>query len=137
MRGLPLVEQFSARLRLPNAQRDLALAVTRDHLLVHRAYDLRPSTLLELLERFGAFKRGDFFDNALDACLCDARGRLGQEQSQYPQVAFLRTARDAAAEVQAEQVTRDGIQGPAVGEELRKRRTQRLSALKQAREGQR
>ena len=136
MRGLPLVEQFSARLRLPNAQRDLALAVTRDHLLVHRVYELRPATLLELLERFGAFKRGDFFEHALEACLCDARGRLGQEQCSCPQVDFLRTARDAAAAVQAEQVTRDGLQGPAVGEELRRRRTERLSAFKQAREGQ-
>ena len=49
MRGLPLVEQFCARLRVPNAQRDLALAVTRDHLLVHRVRELRPGTLLEML----------------------------------------------------------------------------------------
>jgi tRNA nucleotidyltransferase (CCA-adding enzyme) len=130
-RGIPLVEQFSARLRLPNAQRDLALAVTRDHLLVHRARELRPATLLELLERFGAFKRGDFFDQALDSCLCDARGRLGQEQCEYPPVAYLRAARDAAAAIQAEQVMKDGFQGPAVGEELRRRRGERLVALVQ------
>jgi tRNA nucleotidyltransferase (CCA-adding enzyme) len=132
MRGLPLVEQFCARLRLPNAQRDLALAVTRDHLMVHRARELRPSTLLELLERFGAFKRGEFFEQALNACLCDARGRLGQEQCQYPQVDYLRAARDAAGVIQADQVTRDGFQGPAVGEELRRRRSERLRAFVQA-----
>jgi tRNA nucleotidyltransferase (CCA-adding enzyme) len=130
-RGLPLVEQFSARLRLPNAQRDLALAVTRDHLLVHRARELRPATLLELLERFGAFKRGEFFDQALDACLCDARGRLGQENCDYPPVPYLRAAREAAAQVQADAVVKDGFSGIAVGEELRRRRTGQLQTFKQ------
>ncbi|HZR36298.1 MAG TPA: multifunctional CCA addition/repair protein [Nevskia sp.] len=126
-RGLPLVEQFCARLRVPNAQRDLALAVTRDHLNVHRARELRPATLLDLLERFGAFKRGEFFDQALDACLCDARGRLGQEHCEYPQVAWLRRLRQLAAAVQAGEVVRDGFEGVAVGEELRRRRLERLA----------
>lgn len=126
MRGLPLVEQFCARLRVPNAQRDLALAVTRDHLLVHRVRELRPATLLELLERLGAFKRGEFFDQALDACLCDARGRLGQENCDYPPVAYLRAARAAAAAIQAGEVVKDGFNGVAVGEELRRRRIERL-----------
>ncbi|MFI4979711.1 MAG: HD domain-containing protein, partial [Nevskiales bacterium] len=131
MRGLPLVEQFCARLRVPNAQRDLALAVTRDHLLVHRVRELRPGTLLELLERLGAFKRGEFFDQALDACLCDARGRLGQENCDYPPVAYLRAAREAATAIQAGEVVKDGFSGIAVGEELKKRRTQRLLTFRQ------
>ena len=126
-RGLPLVEQFCARLRVPNAQRDLALAVTRDHLNVHRARELRPATLLDLLDRFGAFKRGEFFDQALDACLCDARGRLGQEHCEYPQVAYLRRMREAAAAVQAGEVVQDGFAGVVVGEELRRRRIERLT----------
>ena len=126
-RGLPLVEQFCARLRLPNAQRDLALAVTRDHLNVHRARELRPATLYDLLERLGAFKRGEFFDQALDACLCDARGRLGKEQCDYPAVPFLRRMREVAAALQAPEVLRDGFSGPAVGEELRRRRIERLA----------
>ena len=127
-RGLPLVQQFAARLRLPNAQRDLALAVTRDHLNVHRARELRPATLLELVERLNAFKRGEFFDQALDACLCDARGRLGQEHCDYPAVPYLREARRAAGEIQADAVVRDGFSGPAVGEELQRRRAERLKA---------
>ena len=131
MRGLPLVEQFCARLRVPNAQRDLALAVTRDHLLVHRVRELRAATLLELLERLGAFKRGEFFDQALDACLCDARGRLGQENCDYPPVAYLRAAREAASAIQAGAVLKDGFSGVAVGEELKKRRTQRLLTFRQ------
>ena len=134
LRGLPLVEQFCARLRVPNALRDLALAVTRDHLLVHRVRELRPATLLELLERFGAFKRGEFFDQALDACLCDARGRLGQEHCDYPSVAYLRAAREAAAAVQAGEVVKDGFSGVAVGEELRRRRIELLKRWRETSE---
>jgi tRNA nucleotidyltransferase (CCA-adding enzyme) len=131
-RGLPLVEGFCARLRVPNASRDLALAVTRDHLLVHRARELRPGTLLDLLERFGAFRKASFFEQALDSCLCDARGRLGFEQTEYPQVDYLRQARVAAEAVPVADVIAAGFAGAAVGEELRRRREQALARWKQA-----
>lgn len=130
MRGLPLVEQFCARLRVPNACRDLALAVTRDHLNVHRARELRPGTLLELIERFSGLRRGEVFDQCLDACLCDARGRLGFEDAPYPQVAYLRAARAAANEIQAAALIAEGLQGAALGEALRERRIQHLAHWK-------
>jgi tRNA nucleotidyltransferase (CCA-adding enzyme) len=131
-RGLPLVRQFCERLRVPNASRDLALAVTRDHLIVHRARELRPSTLYELLDRLAAFKRGDFFERALDACLCDARGRLGMEDCDYAAVPYLREAARAANAIQAAEVTGAGFSGPAVGEELRRRRERALRDWKAA-----
>ncbi len=132
-RGLPLVKQFCERLRVPNAGRDLALAVTRDHLIVHRAQELRPSTLYELLDRLGAFKRGEFFDRALDACLCDARGRLGFENYDYAPVPYLREAARIANTVQAGEITKDGFNGPAVGEEMRRQRERALRQWKAAR----
>ena len=129
-RGLPLIEQFCTRLRVPKAYRDLALAVARDHLNVHRARELRPKTLLGLLERFGAFRRGDFFESALNACLCDARGRLGFEDCAYPQVDYLRAACELAREVQAAEFVAAGLQGPAVGAAMQRRRIERLTAWK-------
>lgn len=125
-RGVPRVRQFCERLRVPSAARDLALAVTRDHLLVHRVRELRPQTLLELLERFEAFRKPDRFELALAACECDARGRLGFEDCAYPQTDYLRQAARAAAVTNAE-VLADGFTGPAVSEEIRRRRLQRLS----------
>lgn len=131
-RGVPLVERFCARLRVPNACKELALAVTRDHLLVHITRELRPATLLALLERFRAFQRGVFFEQALDAVLCDARGRLGFEDCAYPQVDYLRRAREVAAGIQARDVLSEDLQGPAVGEALRRRREQVLQQWKTA-----
>jgi len=87
---------------------------------------------LDLLDRLGGFKRGEFFDQALDACLCDARGRKGFENCEYPQVAYLRAARETAAAVQAAEVVAAGHSGPAVGEELRRRRIERLAAWRNA-----
>ena len=126
MNGLPLVEKFCARLRVPNASRDLALIVTRDHLNVHRVAELRPVTLLHLLERMQALRRPEVFELALQACLCDARGRKGMEQAEYPSVAYLQRAAKIANAVQSKEITAEGFTGPAVGEQLRMRRTEQL-----------
>ncbi len=131
-RGLPLVEKFCERLRVPNDSRDLALKVTRDHLLVHRVKELRATTLLELLERFEAFRKSSRFEQALQACECDARGRLGFENCEYPQTDYLRAAARAANEIQAAEVVAAGFSGPAVGNELRDRRAKRLEQFKQS-----
>lgn len=131
-RGGPLVEKFCACLRVPNACRDLALIVTREHLNVHRVQELRPQTLLELLERLQAFKKTPAFEQALQSCECDARGRLGFENCAYPQTDYLRAAAAEAQKLQAAAVVADGFAGPAVGRELAKRRQQTLAAFKLA-----
>ncbi len=130
IRGVPLVETFSARLRVPSACRDLALVHTREHLIIHQALQLKPSTLLGLLERMGGFAKGERFEQVLQASVCDARGRLGFENSPYEQADYLRAARVAANEIQAAQVMADGISGVAIGEALKERRTQRLKEWK-------
>ena len=132
MRGLPLVQQFSDRLRVPNPCRDLALIVTREHLNVHRVRELRPQTLLELLERMQALKKNAVFEQALLACDCDARGRLGFEDCAYPQIDYLRAAAAVANQVEASAVVADGHSGAAVGEELKRRRTDALVQFKAA-----
>lgn len=127
-RGVPLVNNFCTRLKVPNLQRDLALTVTAEHLHVHTTTELRTTTLHDLLERLGAFRRPEYFEMALDACTCDAQGRLGLEDRDYPSVGYLRAARDVALTVGAEAVVADGFVGPAVGIELRRRRVEQIVA---------
>ncbi|MGH8539367.1 MAG: multifunctional CCA addition/repair protein [Stenotrophobium sp.] len=134
-RGVPLVEQFCARLRLPAACRDLALIVTRDHLNVHRADELRPQTLLDLLERMQALRRPEVFEQALIACICDARGRKGHEDSDYAPPRYLRVAAAVALKIQAREVMADGFIGAQVGEEMKRRRVLALKAWKEAQRG--
>jgi tRNA nucleotidyltransferase (CCA-adding enzyme) len=98
-RSVALIEALAARLKLPGDYRELAVVVARDHGNVHRAFELRPKTLLELLERADAFRRPERFSQALLACEADARGRTGLEANPYPQREFVLAARDAAAAI--------------------------------------
>ncbi|MDN5873186.1 MAG: multifunctional CCA tRNA nucleotidyl transferase/2'3'-cyclic phosphodiesterase/2'nucleotidase/phosphatase, partial [Sinobacteraceae bacterium] len=124
-----LVESFCQRLRVPKVHRELALAVTRDHLNVHRARELRPKTLLALLERLRGLRKGEFFLHALDACRCDALGRDGHADDAYPQRAYLQQAAQVASEITVRDLPGD-LEGAAIGEALAKARVARLTDWK-------
>ena len=80
-------------------------------------------------------RRPERFGELLFACEADARGRTGREHEPYPQAQYLRAALAAAAAVSLNAEERHGLPGPAIGEELRRRR---LAALARARlEGER
>lgn len=131
--GLPLVEAFCDRLKVPNDCRDLAMQVTEFHLHVHRALELKPETLLKLFDRLDAWRKPERFELFLQACECDARGRKGLEQRDYPQAHYLREALQVANGPQASDVVGDGYSGKAVRQELGKRRVRALKAWKAAR----
>lgn len=128
--GLPLVKALSERLRVPRECEELALLVTEFHLHVHRALELKPQTLQKLFDRLDVWRKPGRFEDFLLACECDARGRTGFEDRDYPQVNYLRRALQAASAVQAREVVADGYEGKAVSRELGKRRLEALAAFK-------
>ncbi|MDP3135622.1 MAG: multifunctional CCA addition/repair protein, partial [Burkholderiaceae bacterium] len=91
-RSVNLTEQLSARLRVPNDCRDLALLMARYHGNIHRAADLRASTIVSLFEKTDALRRPERFQQLLDACRCDYTGRLGWENRPYDSPQRLHTA---------------------------------------------
>jgi tRNA nucleotidyltransferase (CCA-adding enzyme) len=121
-RSARLVERLCERLRVPNDYRELAVCVARWHGLCHRALELRPSTVLELLEHLDAFRRPERFAEFLVACEADIRGRTGLEERPYPQADYLREARRVAAETVLSAADREGLAGPAIGQRLHERR---------------
>ena len=128
--GVPLIEDLCDRLKVPNTHRELAILAARQHTLVHRALELRPATVLTLLEKSDAFRRTARFDELLLACEADARGRTGREDAPYPQAAYLRDALAAAAGVTLSESERRGLEGAEIGEEIRRRRLDAVAALK-------
>jgi tRNA nucleotidyltransferase (CCA-adding enzyme) len=128
--GVALVEQLSARLRVPNHLRELAVLTARYHTHVHRAFELRADTVLKTLEGCDALRRPDRFGDFLLACAADARGRLGLEERAYPQREFFAAAREAAAAVSLTAEERAGRSGEQIGQELRKRRMVAIETLK-------
>lgn len=129
-RGLPLVEAVCQRLRVPNACRELARLVTRHHLDCHRALELRPATVVKLLERLDAFRKPERLEGFVTACEADARGRAGFEERDYPQAAYLRAALDATRAVEARPFVEQGLEGRDIAEAVRRERVAAVQDLK-------
>ncbi len=117
-----LVNELCARLKIPNDYRDLALLAARHHGVIHQAAQLRPATVVDLLDACDALRRPARFEQLLLACEADARGRTGLEDRSYPQAERLRRARASAAQVTPTPDELATFQGPALAEQLRKRR---------------
>jgi tRNA nucleotidyltransferase (CCA-adding enzyme) len=99
-----LVGAVCERLRIPNDCRELALITAREHGNVARAFELRPDTIVTLLERCDAFRKPQRFVDMLLAAECDQRGRTGFENRAFPQVDYLKAAMAAAQAVDAGQI---------------------------------
>jgi len=127
--SVALIEALSERLRLPNEYRDLSVIVARYHGNVHRAFDLRPKTILGILEKTDALRRPERFAQALLACEADSRGRLGLESIPYPQREYLQAARDAAAAIKPTPQDIAEHAGPQIAERLHARRLEAIAAL--------
>lgn len=130
-RSAKLLKGLCERLRVPTDCKELADVVAREHGNIHRSGDLGAAALLRLLERCDAIRKPARLDEILQACECDARGRLGFEESAYPQRARLNAALHAAlsvvtADVAALAAAR-GQQGKAVGDAIHAARVQALA----------
>ena len=99
--GVPLVEALSSRLKAPSECRELAVLMCREHTRIHRASELTASSMVKLFKRVDAFRRPERFAALLQACVSDARGRLGYQERAYPQADRLAEALVAANGVNA------------------------------------
>jgi len=129
-RSVELVVRLSERIRVPADCRDLAVAVAREHGIVHRALELRPGTLVELLERVDAFRRPDRFEAFLLACECDFRGRPGYEARPFPAPDHLRQALQAALAIDAGAVARS-VEPARIREAIFQARTAAVAAWRE------
>jgi tRNA nucleotidyltransferase (CCA-adding enzyme) len=133
--GIAPVDALCTRLKVPNEYAMLARLVCRLHLLAHTAFQLRPATVLGLFEQLDAFRRSERLEQFLLACEADKRGRLGLEESDYPQAQFLRSAFAAAKSVASQAFIDQGLTGTAVGEAIRDARVQAIAAVSAERSG--
>lgn len=130
-RGLKAIKAVNQRFKVPRDCQELALLVGEYHTHGHRALELKASTLLELLQRFDVYRRPQRFEEFIAACEMDARGRLGLEERDYPQAAYLHGAADAARAVAVQPLVEKGFTGQGLGEAIKR---ERLSALKDYKE---
>ena len=128
-RSVSLIEALSLRLRLPGEYRDLGVIVARYHGIVHRAFELKPKTILEFMERADAFRRPERFAQALLACEADSRGRTGLETVPYPQREYLQAARAAAAAIKPSPEEVATLAGEKIAQRVHQRRVEAIAGL--------
>lgn len=102
--GVPLVKLVCERLRVPADCRDLSVMVAGFHTHVHRAKEMKFTSIVKLLKDVDAFRRPERFKDFLKACAMDARGRLGMQDDAYLQEEYMAKAFSAAQTVNLESV---------------------------------
>jgi len=131
-RSARLLRAVCERWRVPVEVRELADVVAREHGNIHRSGDLNAAAIVRLLERCDAFRKPERFDEVLLACECDARGRLGLEDTPYPPrprlLAALAAARGVATEPIAREAQANGAAGPKIGEAIARARVAAVAA---------
>jgi tRNA nucleotidyltransferase (CCA-adding enzyme) len=119
-RSVKLARTVAERWRVPAEYKELAEIVAKEHGNIHRSLDLSPAATLRLLERCDALRRPERMALVLQACECDARGRLGFEESPYPQRPRLTAALKKALSVDtawlAQEAIAKGMKGRVIAE---------------------
>lgn len=128
--SLPLVKNLCDRIGAPKDYRELALIAAQWHTHCHRALELKPATLLKVLQLTDAFRRPERFDNFLICCEADARGRTGFEERDYPHANYFRGALECCQKVEAKDISSRGFIGKEFGDEINRIRLVALTEYK-------
>ena len=138
-RSARLLKGLCERLRVPTECRETADVVAREHGNIHRSGDLGAAALVRLIERCDAIRKPARFDEILLACECDARGRLGFEESPYAPrqrlAAALTAVQSVATSVIAAHAAEMGVTGQKVGEMIHAARVQAVAGWLAGAEG--
>ena len=128
--GIEPLRGLCERLRVPVAHRRLAELACREHLNVHRLFELRDRTVHKLLARSDGYRNRERIAQLAIVCEADKRGRTGLQDRPYPQGPELVRLRDAAAVVRASDVAREDLEGKAFGEAIDRARIAAIAAAR-------
>jgi tRNA nucleotidyltransferase (CCA-adding enzyme) len=121
-RSVKLLLKLCERWRVPVECKELAEVVAREHGNIHQSQSFGAEALLRLLVRCDALRRPERFAHVLLACECDARGRLGRENTSYPQRTRLQEVLQTAQTVNtadiSEQAMAKGLKGADIGKQI-------------------
>ena len=130
-RGAKLAEKLTQRLKTPREYRDLAILTARYHTHCHRAFELKPGTLLKLLLSLDALRRSNRFKQYLLICESDYRGRLGLEERPYPQALYLQSLAKQVQTINASEIaSRAKAAGKPVADLIHRERLNVITAFK-------
>ncbi|NQY41779.1 MAG: multifunctional CCA addition/repair protein [Legionellales bacterium] len=123
-KGVEPVLNFCKKYNVPNAFRDLAVIVTKEHLRIHTIKELSVDEILEVLERMDVFRRRHRLEQVLLACMADALGRGVNEGKdiEYPQKILWEKYYNAAINVNTKDIIKAGYTKLDLAKQIRKLR---------------
>lgn len=128
-RGVKPVTELCERLKVPTQTRQLALSVCKEHLKCHQIMSLKPGTVWRLLQRLDVLRRPERVEAFVQACECDAKGRLGLEDRPYPQAQYMLDAMQIVRSIKVQDLP-ENIKGAEIGEMLIQYRIDALTEFK-------
>lgn len=134
-RGVDIVKGLCERLKVPNEYRQLAMMTSAYHTHVHRAFEVKPKTLLKVLTVTDAFRRPDRFAQFLVACKADSRGRPTFEDRVYSQADFYTDLLEKTKAISVAPIVEAGFCGEQVAEQLRRERLRVIAELRREAKG--
>lgn len=128
--GVPLVTAMSLRFRVPGETTRLAEITAEQHLNMHRLEELRPRTILKLLQRLDAFRKPHRVDKFALACQADSQGRGGNYPDRpYPQRALLQRYFEAANAVDSAAIAKAQLKPAKIPVAIERARIKAIGAL--------
>ena len=131
-RSVGLLESVCERFKVPKRFCELARITARYHGKVHKADELKTTTLLKLFEGCDLFRRPQRFEQMLLACEADFRGRTGFETRDYPQADLLRRCAAAARALNVGAIAAAAASPAQIPECIRRARLAAISSARSA-----
>ncbi|OBX45935.1 multifunctional CCA addition/repair protein [Haemophilus haemolyticus] len=128
--GIKPTRTLCKRLKVPSYFQELAELTCEFHTHIHKAFELRAETVITLFNRFDVWRKPQRFQEFLQVCLADTRGRTGFENKDYPQIDYINQLLHSANEVDVQQVIADGFEKQEIRNELTKRRILAVKQIK-------
>ncbi|WP_417697421.1 multifunctional CCA addition/repair protein [Psychromonas sp.] len=122
IKGLAVIKKFCKRLKVPNECRDLALLVSEHHTNIHSAFELRASTMVGIMDKCDAWRKPQRFQQMLQCCVADSKGRTGFELLPYPTADYMWQAFQQALTADIQAIIKQGFQGQEIRNKLQQQR---------------
>lgn len=132
--GLKPIYAVNQRLRVPKHCAELAELVCQFHIRLHQVGQIRHANkLVRLLQEADAFRRPERFQAALNVCQADQQGRLGKENTLYPQREHWLNLLAAAQNIDTKSIAMQFSGSPEqIAQAIFKARCQQVAPIQQA-----
>jgi tRNA nucleotidyltransferase (CCA-adding enzyme) len=128
-RSIELTQQLCQRLRVPKDIHNLAVKVAEYHTHMHLLMELKPKTILKVINALDAYRKPDQFEQYLLASEADFRGRPGYEDADMPNVERFKRCYEVSKAIDVKPIIAAGFKGQAISEELGQQRINAIAEL--------